>query len=124
MDRVTWTNEHLTGFLPGLIHAMNPGRVQDQLNVTYAHGGGWFKSSTDWVLRRPMIVGRAMLTAYGEEFHEVSRAVFPGWPADGPVPPGWDRDKVRWSTQIVILCASDFTAILEENGSFEVARLN
>jgi hypothetical protein len=99
-----FTNPHVAGILPDLLSPLDPRSAAEQLQETYAHGGGWSPFARfalhDW--QQP---GQATL-AYPEDppMREISRA------------------KLRDETLILFEC--EWLAIVQPDGRFEVSRVD
>jgi hypothetical protein len=98
-----WAHEHgLTyeslGFIPQFMHTDDPRSAKEQIDEAYQHGGGWHQSVNPWVIHETTI------TANGEGYNLIATAKLRG-------------EEIR-------LYEASWTAIIHEDGSFEVARLD
>lgn len=90
------------GYLPLMLNASDPRSVQEQLNESYAHGGGWNSFSGFTLVER---AGKYALS-YPDDplMTEVSRAQF--------------RD------QLLVLFQSAWLGIIEDGKLLDVARVD
>lgn len=90
----------LVGYIPGFLSLNDPRPAKEQLNENYAHGGGW----------RPM---------GGWTFNPINQCLkYPGDPALLPVA------RAQMREEEIIVYAHAWVAIVRQDGSFEVARLD
>lgn len=87
------------GFLPGLISENDPRPVKEQLEDTYAHGGGW----------NPMPGWRM------DEDHTLR---YPGDPAMRPLAMTYIRD------ELILFYPHAFLCIMKPDKTFEVSRVD
>ena len=90
----------LLGYIPQFLSLDDPRCTKEQLNENYGHGGGW----------RPM---------EGWTLNPVNHLLkYPGDPAMAPVAIAQLRQEV------VIMYPHAWVVILQQDGSFEIARLD
>lgn len=89
--------EDYIGIIPQMLHDDRP--VREQLNEGYAHGGGW----------QPFD---------GFTMDEAGRLCFPGDPPQSP------RVWTDYGSERIIFYDHAWVAILQRDGSFEVARMD
>lgn len=93
------TPDHL-GALPSFLDEHDQRPAREQIDDNYRHGGGW----------RPM-----------PEFKMNRLTLDIKYPGDPPLQPV-ATTKIR--TETIVFYASSFVAIIQENGDFEVARVD
>lgn len=91
--------EHL-GFLPHWLSTDNPWPAKDQIDRNYGHGGGW-QSFTGFKLNK-----------------ETLELSYPGDPAMKPLA------KTKLRDETVIFYPHSWVGILNDNGSFDIARID
>jgi len=89
------------GFIPSFISAANPASAKEQIDANYAHGGGW-RSSNSFTMGKD----QELISKYPED------------PDLFPLAIGHLRD------EIIYFYDYAWTAIVQPDGSFEVARLD
>ena len=92
------TAEHL-GLLPGMLNPSDPRPAREQLDDGYRHGGGW----------DPF---------HGFKLLKNNSLAYPGDPPQRALAETWLRD------EHVVLYESDWVAIIQPDGSFEVSRMD
>lgn len=98
-----WTKHHpravdMCGYIPSFVDARDPRKAREQFDANYAHGGGWF----------PMR----------------------GWSL-------LEGDRIKWEDEVydpvatlkmtgerVVIYSHAWVAIIQDDGSFEVARMD
>lgn len=99
-----WTNPERAGLLPLIINPHDTRSVKEQIEVNYAHGGGYF-AMHGFKLHDHKKVGQAFMTYPGDpKFHEVARC--------------------RVGDELVILFDCAFVAIVDSKGRFTVTRMD
>lgn len=93
-------SQYETGYLPSFLDPNDPRSAAEQIDANYAHGGGW----------RPMS-GHTMNA--NTQFLK-----YPGDPALAPIAHGWLRHEQ------IVLYNSSVVAIIQPDGSFQVARVD
>jgi len=90
---------HMLGYIPHWLNDDNPEGAVKQIDANYRHGGGWhsFKGFT---------LGKGMELTY---------------PGDPPLKP-LARAKLR--DELVYFYDHSWVAVIQENGSFDVARID
>lgn len=89
----------MLGFIPDFLHEGNPKSAKEQLHNNYGHGGGW----------RPFP---------GFKMNEKKQLTYPGDPPTIPLAEG----KLREET--IIIYQHAWVAIVQPDGTFEVARMD
>jgi hypothetical protein len=92
------TEAHL-GLLPNFLSNRNPLSAREQLDLNYAHGGGW-------------------LPMGGFKLTEQNRLIYPG---DPPLIP---RAQTQLRDELIILYDHSWVAIIQHDRSFEVCRMD
>ena len=92
------TGEHL-GLLPGMLNPSDPRKARDQFDAAYQHGGGW----------RPFA---------GFKLLDDNSLAYPGDPPQRALAETWLRD------ERILLYESEWVAIIQPDGSFEVCRMD
>ena len=99
---VTFTDMEVVGFIPSFLDEGDPRPAKEQINEAYAHGGGW--NSFDGF----NLVGsgeKYALDYKGDPLqHELSRATF--------------------HDETLVFFEHAWLAIIQEDGSYDVARLD
>jgi hypothetical protein len=91
------------GFLPLFLNTDNPAGAVDQINKSYAHGGGWHDfHGFDLIATKT--------GAYRLQY-----------PQD---PPMKEISRTTLRDEIVVLFTYDWVAVIQQDGSFRVARLD
>jgi hypothetical protein len=92
------TPEHL-GLLPLMLDESDPRPAKDQFNERYGHGGGW----------HPM---------KGFKLHENNSLTYPG---DPPLKP---LAQLQFRNELIVFYDHAFVAIIHQDRSFEVCRMD
>ena len=99
-----FTNMEVVGLIPSFLDENNPAPASQQIDANYQHGGGW-SNFKGFELKE---IGNKNLYALqypgDPPMHELSRATF--------------RD------QTIVFFESSWLAIIEQDGSFEVSRID
>ena len=100
---VQFTNEHLAGYIPDFLSVHDPRPAVEQLNENYAHGGGWhpFKGF--------------MLVKLSREQYGLA------YPDD---PPMREMSRGVLRDETIVLFESSWVAVIQKDGSYEVARMD
>jgi hypothetical protein len=93
------TYEHL-GFLPVIFSEDDPSPAREQVNKKYAYGGGWNPQSR-WTVDAKTLTAR--------------------YPGDEPLQPIAKR---KLHDETVVLYEGSYVAVIQPDGSFEVARMD
>lgn len=88
------------GFIPLFLSKDDPRSAKDQFQEAYAHGGGW-RPMKGWKLDRTML-----------------EITYPGDPAYKPLAVGFLRDET------IVVYHHAWVMILQDDGSFEIARMD
>jgi hypothetical protein len=102
------TSDYL-GLIPHFLYETNPEPAAIQINRSYEHGGGW-RPMPKWQRTNP----DSFIISYpGDDllYSPIAKATLH---ADDPTLP----------TEIICIYQSAWVAIFQENGSFEVARID
>lgn len=100
---VKCNNVSRMGIVPAFLSAHDPRPMAEQLNEGYEHGGGWVPSS-GFTLKNGD-VGKAELTFAGE-------------------PPMFEYARATMRDETLIMFDYSFFAIVQNDGSFEVCRMD
>lgn len=100
-------NLEAAGYLPLLLDPRDPRSPQEQLNETYAHGGGW-NSFEGFTLQRNV----------GGDGREYFSLHFPGDPPMREISRAQLRDKT------IVLFQYSWLAVIEADGTYDVARVD
>lgn len=92
--------EGVTGYLPYILSADDPRPARDQINTNYAHGGGWHPQD-GFDLDADTLVAR--------------------YPGD---PPFRAIAFAMLQHEKIVLFEHEYLAIIQPDGSFEMARVN
>lgn len=98
------TLEHF-GFIPMFLHASDSRSAKEQINENYAHGGGW----------RPMLPEMKFIPGTNC-FHPVLQ-----YPGD---PDFLEIGHTQIRNETVYLFTNAFVAIVQQDGSYEIARID
>lgn len=111
--RPRFTNMAVVGILPDLLNVYDPRPVKDQLNETYDHGGGW----------RPIkgFTLKAVAPGLPVESRDVLAKLTAHFPND---PPFREVSRTIMGDELLVLFECDFMAIIQRDGSFEMARVD
>lgn len=90
------------GYLPLMLNASDPRSVQEQLNETYAHGGGWNSFS-------------------GFSLLEDGKTYSLSYPSDPPLP---EISRAEFRDQLLVLFQYSWLAIIEDGKLIDVARVD
>lgn len=105
-----WTNPTRIGYVPSILLPFDPAPIREQLQVRYAHGGGYrpFPNKDKFTLTYDRERPNEAVLAYPEDpdYREWARCYFP------------------LSQELVIMFDSAITAIIQDDGSFELVRLD
>lgn len=100
---IRFTRMEYAGLLPTFLSERDPRPAKEQLHTAYAHGGGW----------RPF---------RGFRFHQLhpgsAQLLYPG------DPPMREISRAKLRNETIILFQADWVAIVQSDGSFEVARMD
>lgn len=88
------------GFIPEFFNPHDPRPAREQLDTAYAHGGGWHPLS-GWIFD-----------------HKTQKIKYPGDPALSPVAYAGLRN------EHIYVYPHAWVAIVQEDGTFEVARMD
>jgi len=99
-----WTNIVAAGYLPEIIRDCDSRPVCQQIESNYAHGGGWNPLS-GFSLHLNQGIGCAKLC----------------YPGDHPMR---ERSRTHIRDELVILFECDCVAVVQNNGSFAVTRMD
>lgn len=92
-------NMHMLGYIPDWLDDEDPDGAAMQIHKNYSHGGGW-------------------LPIKGFELQEGNSLKYPGDPPLKPLA----RAKLR--NELIYFYDHSWVAVIQENGSFEVARID
>ena len=98
------TSEHL-GLIPMFLSRDNPLPAREQFDNNYAHGGGW-QPMTGWTLNSDLTL------QYGDLEEE---------DADPPLSP---LARVNFKDELILVYPAAWVAIVQQDGSFEVSRMD
>lgn len=102
-------NEDSVGLIPGFLSERDPRPAKEQIDANYAHGGGWSPyPNGDWKMMPP---------PRGFDPH-IGLLKYSGDPRLVPLAVAKLRDEK------IVVYDSGITAIIQKDGSFEVARLD
>jgi hypothetical protein len=93
------TLAHL-GYFPDFLSPDDPRRAKDQIHTAYSHGGGWHKFNG---------------FTPGENFLSIS------YPGD---PPKRAMGETRLRNERIVMYESAWVAIIQDDGSYEIARID
>jgi hypothetical protein len=99
-----WTNIEEVGYLIEIISDRDPRTVREQIESNYAHGGGWNPLS-GFSLHLNQGIGCAELC----------------YPGD---PPMRERSRTHIRDELVIVFTYDWVAVVQNDGSFAVTRMD
>lgn len=100
-----FTNPDAAGFLPMFFNPHDPRPAKEQAHTAYAHGGGW-RPFEGFDLKQPAHFGGGYFLIY---------------PGD---PPMYERSRGRLRDELIVLFESDWVAIIQPDGSYEIARMD
>jgi hypothetical protein len=98
---IRFTNIHLCGLLPTFVRESDPRPAAVQINERYIHGG--WNSFKGFALRE--VGGQYRLT----------------YPED---PPRFELARAKLRDETIVLFQSDWVAVIQPDGSFDVARID
>lgn len=103
-----WTHYHsrtmgMLGFIPSFLSDADPRPAKEQFNENYAHGGGWSPWSVEWSLDAKRLPPELR---------------YPGDPVYRAVA------ETRLRDERIIVFQHAIVAIVQPDGTFEVARLD
>lgn len=104
-----FTNMQVVGLLPAFLSPLDPRSAADQLADNYSHGGGW-SPMAGFKLRDEDKPGKAQLLFQPED------------PDADPPMNELSRAKLRKET--LIFFEGEWLAVVQEDGSFEVTRVD
>lgn len=96
----------MLGFIPEFLDERNPAPAKEQLHHNYVHGGGW----------RPMKGFK-----FGEPIAEYGGTPCLVYPGDPPIEP---IAKAMLRDETIIVYNWAWVAIVQKDGSYEVARMD
>jgi hypothetical protein len=99
-----WRNIARAGLLPQFLNENDPRGAVAQINEAYAHGGGWHEFE-------------GFKLVWDHAWHIVGLA----YPED---PTMWELSRCQFRDELVVLCESDWVAVIQKNGAFNVARID
>jgi hypothetical protein len=101
------------GYLPMMLNENDPASVQDQLQITYAHGGGWhsFKGFSLAQLKEHYPDGEPT----GRDMYALK------YPED---PPMMEKSRATFRNQLLVLFEGDWLGIIENEKLIDVARID
>ena|SRR3990172_9240550 len=94
-----WDLDTVLGLIPEFFYANDPRPAKEQINERYAHGGGWHP-----LAKFTMLDSRAIK-----------------YPGDNPMKV---MAEARLGSETILVYAHGFVCILQDDGSFEVSRLD
>jgi hypothetical protein len=101
---ITLLHPHATindlGLLPGFLNLLDPRPAKEQFDEKYSHGGGWLTSPTTFKLDEKGLHA----VEYGEHFFPIA--------------------EINFRNERIILHDCSYVAIVQEDGTFEVARMD
>ena len=100
---IMFTNMDVVGFIPEFLDENDPRPAVEQIDTAYQHGGGWMDFK-----------GHELLGGDGEPYSLK-------YPND---PPMRELSRAKLRDETLVLFTSSWLAVIQEDGSFRVARLD
>lgn len=100
---IVFTNMRQAGLLPLFLCEHDPRSAIEQLDANYVHGGGW-RDFHGFTLR---------IDANG-----LARIEYP------EDPPRYEVSRAKLRNEYIILFESDWVAVLQQDGSYRIARMD
>ena len=105
---ISFTNHHLAGAIPSFLSEDDPRPAALQINERYIYGGpdGGWNSFPGFKLLRPMSADGPFRLAYAGD------------------PDRREKCRAKLRDETIILFESDWVAIIQPDGSYDVARID
>lgn len=108
---IRWTNMSAAGMLPSWCDDKDPRPAKEQINEHYSWAGGWQKFDG--------------FTLVNAKKRGEARLEYPGDPSAREVSRAWlEAGGQRKGRETLILFTSDWVAVVQEDGSYEIARIS